>query len=56
MGAVWATVEEIEEKLPLRGVEPKLWCPYVAQVGEPCVYPLNLLTREGAVPEGFAFS
>lgn len=45
VGAAWASVEELE-LLPLRGQEPRVWLPYVAQGGP--VYPLSLLTREGA--------
>ena len=46
-GAAWATVEEVQAgALPLRGQEPRVWLPYVAAGGP--VYPLSLLTREGA--------
>lgn len=52
-GAVWASLDEIvapspERQLPLRGVEPQYWCPYVANNRK--VHPLSLLTREGAPP------
>ncbi len=45
VGAAWATAEEVEHALPLRGNEPRTWIPYVAKGGP--VYPLSLLTVEG---------
>ncbi len=49
VGAAWATVDEVQSgALPLRGQEPRVWLPYVAKGG--AVFPLSLLTREGAAP------
>jgi hypothetical protein len=49
VGAAWATCEEVEKGLRLRGSEPRVWLPYVAR-GQGPVYPLSLLTMEGEPP------
>jgi 8-oxo-dGTP pyrophosphatase MutT (NUDIX family) len=49
VGAAWATCEEVEKVLRLRGSEPRVWVPYVARTQGP-LYPLSLLTVEGKLP------
>ena len=36
VGAAWATCEEVEKELRLRGSEPKVWVPYVARGKDLC--------------------
>lgn len=49
-GAAWVSVKEME-KLPMRGTEPLLWCPFVDSANakkEVIAAPLSFLTRESA--------
>lgn len=46
VGASWCSYEDIQQRLPLRGSEPKKWSKYLYEGG--IIYPLSLLAeREG---------